>query len=252
MNRFFLLLSIFLIISSGSSFAQESEKSVIITLENGNTKKGNIQRKNDNSIFLIDQYGDEHKIDKSEIVEIKVLHENSQNQIKSDLKETKKNTKKEDKTFGSFGLGYGNSYGGLGIKYQYNFGPLGLHGGLGYFPASLFLDYDFVDNPLLIGVGMKIYLNKDRSLYLNPQYGSFGVKAIKQEYYTQDYESSSTYQNVMHGPSLLIGVDAYFSDSFGLNGGIGVSYNTVEDEWDDMFDRSVKYWLSVDLGLLFK
>jgi len=247
MKKYILLLfSLFYFILS--VFSQNIGDNCIITLDNGSKISGIIQREDTNSIYLIDNDGIERTIPKIKISEIsKAEPDNTQINIQSNNQVSYINEK--DNEFFSIGLGYGNSYGGFGATLQYKFGFAAIHCGIGYFPASVLIGFDFIDNVTLSELGLKLYVDKDQKLYLNAQYGSFGVKAIKIEYSGYPDEE---YQSVMKGPSFLFGVDAYLNEHTGFNAGIGFSYNVVEDEWDDLFDRNTTYWFAIDLGFLIK
>ena len=147
-------------------------------------------------------------------------------------------------------LGYGPSFGGLGSFVQVNTrSGFSLHGGVGYYPTTLFYpEFDWVEGKMMYSVGIKYYLpwgtNRVRP-YLDLQYGGLSVEAVRVVtgiwYYAYVYENL---QKILWGPSLLGGVEVRFG-SLGLNGSLGISY--VLTKWD--------YWdqpafLTADIGLL--
>lgn len=151
----------------------------------------------------------------------------------------------------TFSVGYGPSLGsGLGGLVQWNTQMgFSLHLGAGYYPTSYFYsDYDWVKNKVLYSIGLKYYLPFKTNLvrtYLDLQYGGVSVEAVQIVtsiwYYQYIYEKI---QKTLYGPSILAGIELKLG-SIGLNGAIGLSYNTTE--WD-YWERD--YFLTADVGLL--
>lgn len=151
----------------------------------------------------------------------------------------------------TFSVGYGPSLGsGIGGMVQLNTKMgFSLHLGAGYYPTSYFYsNYDWVKNRVLYSLGLKYYLpfkTKMIRTYLDLQYGGVSVEAVRLVtsiwYYQYIYENI---QKTLYGPSILAGIELKLG-SIGLNGAIGLSYNTTE--WD-YWERN--YFLTADLGLL--
>ena len=150
----------------------------------------------------------------------------------------------------TLGLGYGQSLGGAGGFIQLNTKwGLSFHGGVGYYPTSyIYSGCDWVKDVTLFTGGIKYYLPFDADLlrfYLDFQYGGIGVEAaqivngIWQYNFVFDYR-----QKTLWGPSFLGGLELRLG-SLGLNGAIGLSYNTTILDWDIQ-----DYFLTFDLGLL--
>jgi hypothetical protein len=151
----------------------------------------------------------------------------------------------------TFSVGYGPSLGsGLGGFVQLNTKMgFSLHLGAGYYPTTYYYsDYDWVKNKVLYSAGLKYYLPFKTNIfrtYLDLQYGGVSVEAVRLVtaiwYYQYIYENI---QKTLYGPSLLAGIELKLG-SIGLNGAIGLSYNTTK--WD-YWERD--YFLTADLGLL--
>jgi len=148
-------------------------------------------------------------------------------------------------------LGYGPSLGsGIGGFIQLNTrAGFSFHIGAGYYPTSYFYsEYDWVKNSVLYSAGIKYYLpfgsNRIRP-YLDLQYGGISIEAVRVVtgiwYYNYTYENI---QKTLMGPSLLAGIEIKMG-ALGLNGALGLSYNTTE--WDYLVRD---YFLTGDVGLL--
>jgi hypothetical protein len=146
-----------------------------------------------------------------------------------------------------YGPSLGSGFGGL-VQLNTKMG-FSLHLGAGYYPTTYFYsDYDWVKNKVLYSVGLKYYLPfKTRMIrtYLDLQYGGVSIEAVRLVtgiwYYQYIYENI---QKTLYGPSILAGIELKLG-SIGLNGAIGLSYNTTE--WD-YWERD--YFLTADVGLL--
>ncbi|MBI9064635.1 MAG: hypothetical protein JEZ14_21800 [Marinilabiliaceae bacterium] len=129
--------------------------------------------------------------------------------------------------------GYGNSYGGIGLRFQYRTGDImgvGFHGGLGLFPA-------LGDVHIFPSAGVKWFFYK--GIYLNGQFGAFGVEEDYSGYYAYD-ES----EEILWGPSFMTGVDWVWGSKIGIgfNAGVGAS---LDIENSDL-------WPAIDLGFLLR
>lgn len=148
------------------------------------------------------------------------------------------------------GIGYGQSHGGFGGFIQLNTkSGFAFHGGVGYFPASLFYsEYDWVSNTVLFSGGLKYYLPLDADpiyLYLDLQFGGIGVEAY--QFIVWDWYSGlylDTDQKTLWGPSLLGGLEIKMG-MIGINGALGISYNITEVEWSDQ-----NFFFTLDCSLL--
>jgi len=148
-------------------------------------------------------------------------------------------------------VGYGPSLGsGLGGFVQLNTKiGFSLHLGAGYYPTSYYYsEYDWVKNEVLFSAGIKYYLpfKTDRiRTYLDLQYGGVSVEAVRLITGIWNYQYLyEKIQKTLYGPSILAGIELKLG-SIGLNGAIGLSYNTTE--WD-YWARD--YFLTADVGLL--
>ncbi len=148
-------------------------------------------------------------------------------------------------------LGYGPSLGsGIGGFIQLNTrAGFSLHIGAGYYPTSYFYsEYDWVKNRVLYSAGIKYYLpfgNNRIRPYLDLQYGGISIEAVR--IVTEIWYYNYTYENIqktLMGPSLLAGIEIKMG-ALGLNGALGLSYNTTE--WDYLVRD---YFLTGDVGLL--
>jgi len=123
------------------------------------------------------------------------------------------------------------------------------HLGVGYYPTTYFYsEHEWVKNQVLFSAGVKYYLplesNRLRT-YVDLQYGGVSVEAVS--IITGFWNYQFTYENIqkiLYGPSLLAGIELRMGN-IGLNGAIGLSYNTTE--WD-YWERD--YFLTADVGLL--
>ncbi len=111
--------------------------------------------------------------------------------------------------------------------------------GVGYFPAP----FDFAEDVFLFSIGFKTYV-PNSGLYLDFQFGSFGVEAKEFTHSSYYYSFTESSQETLYGPSILLGGD-WFGQNIGFNAAIGVSYNMVEIEWVEM-----KYMLAGDIGFI--
>lgn len=139
-------------------------------------------------------------------------------------------------------VGFGPSYGGLGASLQLNTkSGFSIHAGVGYYPAKLnYSQFDWLENQVLFSAGIKYYFPFKHAKfrpYLNLQYGGLTVEAVQVP--TGIWYGEKTYENVqknLYGPSLLAGTE-WRLGRMGLNGALGLSYNTTEWEyWErDLF-----------------
>jgi hypothetical protein len=150
----------------------------------------------------------------------------------------------------TLGLGYGQSLGGAGGFIQLNTkSGISFHGGVGYYPTSyVYSDCDWVRDVALFTGGIKYYLPLGADplrFYLDLQFGGIGVEAaqiiegIWQYNFVFDYR-----QKTLWGPSFLGGLELRLG-RMGLNGAVGLSYNTTKLDWDIQ-----DYFLTFDLGFL--
>jgi len=148
-------------------------------------------------------------------------------------------------------LGYGPSGGsGFGGFVQLNTKKgFSFHLGGGLYPTTYFYSaHDWAKNQVLFSAGIKYYLPFETDLirtYVDLQYGGISVEAI--QIVTGIWHYQYIYENIqktLYGPSLLAGLELRLGN-IGLNGAIGLSYNTTEWEY---WDRD--YFLTADLGLL--
>ncbi len=156
-----------------------------------------------------------------------------------------------EKPLFTFGAGYGPSGGsGIGGFVQFNTKKnISFHLGAGYYPTTYFYSqYEWAKNQFLFSAGLKYYLpfKTDRiRTYVDLQYGGISVEAVR--VVTGIWHYQYTYENIqktLFGPSLLAGLELRLG-KFGLNGAIGLSYNTTE--WD-YWERD--YYLTVDVEFL--
>ena len=149
-------------------------------------------------------------------------------------------------------VGYGPSAGsGLGGFVQLNTKmDVSFHFGVGYYPTSYFYsEYEWVTNQVLYSAGIKYYLpfRSDRLRpFVDLQYGGVSIEAVR--IFTRFWHFQSVYENIqksLYGPSFLAGIEWRLNGNVGLNGAIGLSYNTTE--WD-YWERD--YFLTAEVGLL--
>jgi hypothetical protein len=154
-------------------------------------------------------------------------------------------------TFLTMGAGYGPSGGsGFGGFIQLNTKKgFSFHAGAGLYPTTYFYSqHDWVKNQVLYSVGIKYFLPFKANWirpYLDLQYGGISVEAVR--LVTGIWHYQYTYENIqktLYGPSILAGIELKLGN-IGLNGAIGLSYNTTE--WD-YWERD--YFLTADVGLL--
>jgi hypothetical protein len=165
-------------------------------------------------------------------------------------KELQIEAKQPKRNLFTMSLGFGPSWGGLGSFIQVNTkSGFSLHGGVGYYPTSLFYpEFDWVEGKMLYSVGIKYYLPLRTSQvrpYIDLQYGGLSVEAIRVVagiwYFAYVFENL---QKTLWGPSLLGGVEVRFG-SFGLNGALGISY--VVTKWE-YWDQPL--FMTADFGFL--
>ena len=152
----------------------------------------------------------------------------------------------------TMGLGYGPSAGsGFGGFVQLNTKKgVSFHLGAGYYPTTYFYsEYGWAKNQVLLSAGIKYYLplkfNRLRT-YVDLQYGGVSVEAVS--IITGFWQYQYVYENIqktLYGPSFLVGIELRLMGNAGLNGAIGLSYNTTE--WD-YWERD--YFLTAEVGLL--
>ena len=156
-----------------------------------------------------------------------------------------------EKSLFTLGAGYGPSGGsGLGGFVQFNTQKgFSFHLGAGLYPTTYFYsEHEWAKNQVLFSAGVKYYLPFKTDwirTYLDLQYGGISVEAVRLVtgiwYYQYTYENI---QKTLYGPSLLAGIELRFGN-IGLNGAIGLSYNTTEwDYWEK------DYFLTADVGVL--
>jgi len=150
----------------------------------------------------------------------------------------------------TLGLGYGQSLGGAGGFIQLNTkSGISFHGGVGYYPTSyVYSDCDWVRDVTLFTGGIKYYLPLGADplrFYLDLQFGGIGVEAAQIVEGIWQYNFVFDYiQKTLWGPSFLGGLELRLG-SLGLNGAVGLSYNTTNLDWNIQ-----DYFLTFDLGFL--
>lgn len=150
-------------------------------------------------------------------------------------------------------MGYGPSAGsGLGGFVQLNSNKrVSLHLGAGYYPTTYFYsEHEWASNQILFSVGVKYYLPFESGRlrpYVDLQYGGVSVEAVR--IITGFWQYQYVYENIqktLYGPSFLAGIELRLMSNVGLNGAIGLSYNTTK--WD-YWERD--YFLTAEVGLLY-
>jgi len=147
-------------------------------------------------------------------------------------------------------VGYGPSYGGIGAALQLNTkSGFSIHAGVGYYPAKItYSQFEWLENQVLFSAGIKYYFplrNQRLRPYLNLQYGGLTVEAVQVP--TGIWYGEKTYENVqknLYGPSFLLGTE-WRLGRMGINGALGVSYNTTEWEY---WERN--YFLNGEFALV--
>jgi hypothetical protein len=151
----------------------------------------------------------------------------------------------------SLGMGYGSSTGGFGGFVQYSVLPnLALHGGVGYYPASLiYSETDWVENQVLYSFGLKYYIpivSQSVRGYLNIQYGGFTVEAVQVIEGIWEYEFIyRNEQRALFGPQALLGGEFHLGP-LKLNAAVGAAYALTDWEW-----LPQDFYFTFDLGFLF-
>ncbi|MBU2650773.1 MAG: hypothetical protein KKA81_07550, partial [Bacteroidetes bacterium] len=78
-----------------------------------------------------------------------------------------------------------------------------------------------------------------KSQFIDIQYGTIGIL------YQEDYLGNIINQEVLIGPSALLGGDWFFSQYFGMNGSVGASFNVSHPGVQSVF-------LVIEMGLMVK
>jgi hypothetical protein len=157
-----------------------------------------------------------------------IIYENGSRETFTSQQQSISQRQKNDSNYQNYlgiGLGYGNSFGGLGANFSLMAGDSfkwGFHAGAGYFPSG---------DVFLASLGFKFYLVE--GLYLNPQFGSFGVES-----YYGWYDDE---EELLYGPSLLIGYELNLSERIALIGSFGGSYAV-----------DTKFFYALDSGFIIK
>jgi hypothetical protein len=143
----------------------------------------------------------------------------------------------------SLSLGYGVSYGGLGIRMQARSGGevgFGFHWGTGYAPAYRYMGMGTEVGTFMASAGFKLFVYK--GIYLDTQFGILGRDYIS-EYYEGYFIDE--YDEILYGPSCLVGVDWIFGKHLGFNlaGGVSSPVNGLS---------SGEIFPAADLGFLIK
>ena len=240
-----------IILFSSIVYSQQVYKDVI-HLKNGDVAKGVIienvpndyvKLETDNGSIITFKYVDIAKFTKEKVSsEVQKQQENVQ-PLQTNQTPTNTQQRMEFIPYNSISIGYGNSYGGLGAKFEYKFGTMAIHGGVGYFPPPA----DYAESTVLFSGGIKFFFSNS-DMYLNLQFGTFGVEATQLSYSTYFSTTKEVTQKTLYGPSILLGNTLWFSSTVGLNGAIGASYNMEKIDWSDKY----KVLFALDLGLTIK
>ncbi len=190
----------------------------VVTLKNGKVVRG----------IIIEQVSDQYlkiRTRDSKILEISMedVEQISQETFQIDASKRELYDPyffKSKHDYWSLATGIGPSYGGMGLRFQQRFGKIqgyGYHVGMGVMTGGegyrSFWGYSF---------GFKFFPYK--SYYVNAQYGSIGIV------YQEDILGNIVNQEALYGPSALIGADWFFSQYFGMNVGIGASFNITHPD----------------------
>lgn len=129
-------------------------------------------------------------------------------------------------------------------KNEYRSNALSFHAGVGYFKPSK----DYAKESIFFSGGIKFFLVRD--FYLNLQFGHLGIEAKQYVFYDMygTIITTKVEQKNLYGPSVLLGGTLWLSNSLGVNGALGGSYNMVEIDWTD----DDKFFVALDLGLTLK
>ena len=252
--KYFVFFFVFLLFST-VMYSQQIYKDVI-HLKNGDIAKGVIienvpndyvKLETDNGSIITFKYVDIAKFTKDKVSnEVQKQKENVQplptNQNPTNVQSPQTNTQPriESIPYNSISFGYGNSYGGLGTKYEYKFGTIAIHGGVGYFPPPA----DYAESTVLFSGGIKLFFSSN-DMYLNLQFGTFGVEATQLSYTTIYSTTKEKKQKTLYGPTILLGNTILIGKSVGLNCAVGISYNMEKIDWSDNY----KVLYAFDLGL---
>jgi len=244
MKKIYIIFAALLLMST--AYSQQTYQDVIY-LKNGDVATGMIVENVPNSYVKLEtpnesvvtfKYTDIKKFTKEKIVKNKNL--NATSDISTTTQDPALGVNSYE--FNSLALGLGNSYGGVGVNFEHRFGTLAVTLGVGYFPAPA----NYAHGAALYSAGIKLFV-PNSSLYLNLQFGSFGIVATELNIPSYDYTSFYSYstQKVLYGPSALFGNTFWFGHYIGLNGGLGVSYNLQSISWKN----NETLFLALDLGL---
>lgn len=249
------ILFMVIVFLSSMVYSQQAYQDVI-HLKNGDIAKGIIienvpnnyvKLETDNGSIITFDYSDIAKFTKEKTQKKEeLINSISSNEVSTNQRDSQTNLQIQKELIlpSSIALGFGNSYGGIGGKFEYKFPYVALHVGIGYFPPPA----DYAKETLLFSGGIKVFFSKSSEMYLDLQFGTFGVEANQVSFtsYYSSYEEVT--QKTLYGPSILLGNTSWFSNSVGLNGAIGATYNMVEIEWSE----NTKVIFALDLGLVVR